>query len=214
MVRIRLANEPDAEAIAALYAPFVERTAVSFETVAPGPDEMVRRIVDTTSMYPWLVCEINGKLVGYAYATQHRVRAAYRWSVDTSAYVDPAHHRRGIGRGLYLSLVEVLRAQGFFNAYAGITLPNDASVGLHEAAGFKRIGVYERVGFKLGAWHDVGWWQLMLRAHTDCPEEPLALPALLEKPDWERLVRSGEVLIRLQHLGSRRSETANREGRR
>ena len=196
MVRIRLASEPDAEALAAIYSPFVEQTAISFETTPPGRDELLRRVVETTATYPWLVCELDGKVVGYAYATQHRVRAAYRWSVDTSAYVGAAHHRRGIGRGLYVSLFEVLRAQGFFNAYAGITLPNAASVALHEAVGFKNIGIYERVGYKLGTWHDVGWWQLILQAHSESPDDPLALSTVMARPGWERVVRSGEGLIR------------------
>jgi phosphinothricin acetyltransferase len=196
MVRIRLACELDAESLASIYSPFVEHTAISFETTAPGRDEMLRRLLTTTAVYPWLVCELNGTVAGYAYATQHRVRDAYRWSVDTSAYIEPAHHRRGIGRGLYASLFEVLRAQGFFNAYAGITLPNAASVGLHEAVGFQHLGVYERVGHKLGAWHDVGWWQFVLQAHSQNPAEPLALGTVLARPNWERLVRSGEGLIR------------------
>jgi L-amino acid N-acyltransferase YncA len=195
MVRIRLAHESDAEACASIYSPFVERTAVSFETTPPGRDEMSRRIADTTTVYPWLVCDLDGVIVGYAYATQHRVRAAYRWSVETSAYIDPAYHRRGIGRGLYASLFEVLRTQGFFNAYAGITLPNAASVGLHRAAGFRHLGTYERVGYKFGAWHDVGWWQLVLQPHSENPNEPIALSAVAAGSDWERVVRSGEGLV-------------------
>jgi len=183
MVRIRLAGETDAEALAAIYAPFVEQTAISFETVPPGREEMRRRIVETTAVYPWLVCELEGTVVGYAYATQHRVRAAYRWSVDTSAYIQAAHHRRGIGRALYASLFEVLRGQGFFNAYAGITLPNAASVGLHEAVGFTHLGVYEQVGYKFGTWHDVGWWQLALQAHAANPDEPRALSTVMAGPD-------------------------------
>lgn len=196
MVRIRLARVADAEAIAAIYAPFVESTAISFETIPPGREEMLRRIVETTAIYPWLVCELGGRVVGYAYATQHRMRAAYRWSVDTSVYIDVAHRRYGIARGLYASLFEILRAQGFFNAYAGITLPNAASVGLHEAVGFKNVGIYERVGDKLGAWHDVGWWQLILEAHSAAPREPLVLATLRERPGCESLVRRGEGLVR------------------
>lgn len=196
MVRIRLACEPDAEALAAIYSPFVEHTAISFETSPPRLEAMRRRIVETTTVYPWLVCELDGKVVGYAYATQHRVRTAYRWAVDTSAYIGAAHHRRGIGRGLYVSLFEILRTQGFFNAYAGITLPNAASVGLHEAVGFKNLGTYERVGYKLGMWHNVGWWQLVLQAHPESPDEPLALPTVMASPNWERIMRSGERLIR------------------
>jgi phosphinothricin acetyltransferase len=196
MVRIRLATKSDADAMAAIYAPFVEQSAVSFEIVPPIPDEISRRIVETTMAYPWLVCEMNEVVVGYAYATQHRVRAAYRWSVDTSAYIAAAYHRRGIGRALYASLFEILRAQGFFNAYAGITLPNVASVRLHEAVGFRQIGIHQKVGHKLGRWHDVGWWQLALRAHPQNPHEPLALSAIVGSQQWERLVSTGEGSIR------------------
>jgi phosphinothricin acetyltransferase len=196
MVRIRLAGESDAEALATIYSPYVERTAISFETIPPGREEMLRRLGETTRIFPWLVCELEGKVVGYAYATQHRVRAAYRWSVDTSAYIGAAHHRRGIGRGLYASLFEILRAQGFYNAYAGVTLPNAASVGLHEAVGFKKLGIYERVGYKFGTWHDVGWWQLVLQEHSESPDEPLDLSTVMARPDWERAVRSGEGLVR------------------
>jgi len=171
--RIRLAEAGDAEAIAAIYRPAVESSAISFETVPPDGDEIARRLADTLVSYPWLVCEIGGQVAGYAYASKHRVRAAYQWSVDTSVYVDPAFRRSGVGRGLYQSLFAILAAQGFFNAFAGIALPNPASVALHEAVGFEPLGVYRRVGFKLGAWHDVGWWQLRLLGPTAQPQEPL-----------------------------------------
>ena len=186
-VRIRLAQGQDAEAIAGIYRPFVEATAISFETEAPGREEMARRIAETMESYPWLVCEIGGGVVGYAYATQHRVRAAYRWSVDTSVYVGQEHRRSGVGRGLYTSLFGILAAQGFFNAYAGITLPNPASVALHESIGFKAVGVYQRVGYKLGAWHDVGWWQLRLNSNDLSPGEPRDLASVRRDPAWESL---------------------------
>lgn len=196
MIRIRLADEADAGAVAAIYAPFVQETAVSFEEVPPSREDIARRIAETTRTYPWLVCEQDGGVAGYAYATQHRVRAAYRWAVDTSVYVGAAHHRRGIARGLYTSLFEVLRAQGFVNAYAGITLPNARSVGLHEAVGFTRVGVYRQVGYKLGAWHDVGWWQLPLQPHPRTPAEPVPLSVVLGTPAWARAMQAGEALVR------------------
>ncbi len=196
MVKIRLARDADAETIAVIYRSVVESTVISFETVPPDGDEMARRVVETTAVYPWLVCELGGRVAGYGYATQHRVRAAYRWSVDTAVYIDSKHRRCGVRRGLYSSLFRILEVQGFFNAYAGITLPNAPSVARHEAVGFRRIGVYERVGYKMGTWHDVGWWQLGLKAHADLPEEPTALPTLLNRPDWATLVRTGEELIR------------------
>ena len=194
--RIRLAGAADAEAIAAIYRPVVESTAISFETVAPGGDEIARRLAATLATHPWLVCEIGGRMAGYAYATTHRVRAAYQWSVDTSVYVDAAFRRSGVGRGLYRSLFAILAAQGFFNAFAGIALPNAASVALHEAVGFEPLGVYRRVGFKLSAWHDVGWWQLALRAHDASPDAPLPLAAMRQRADWPALLSAGEASIR------------------
>jgi L-amino acid N-acyltransferase YncA len=177
---IRLASEDDAGAIAAIYRPYVEATPISFETVPPDEPEMRRRIAETLVQYPWLVYEAGGHVAGFAYAAKHRVRAAYQWSVDTAVYVDGTRHRSGIGRSLYASLFPILSAQGFFNAYAGITLPNAGSVGLHESVGFTPVGVYREVGYKLGAWHDVGWWQLTLRERTDEPPPPTALAAILK----------------------------------
>lgn len=141
---------------------------------------MARRLRATLSRLPWLVAEADeATVVGYAYAAQHRERAAYRWSVDISVYVDPAWHGRGIGRALYNALLSVLRRQGFVNVYAGVTLPNPASVALHESIGMHLIGVYERVGFKLGAWHDVAWYGMRLAepdANGGAPPEPTPLP--------------------------------------
>jgi phosphinothricin acetyltransferase len=116
--------------------------------------------------------------------------------VDTSVYVDRQYWRFGIGRGLYASLFAILAAQGFYNAYAGITLPNPASVALHEAAGFKPVGVYRRVGFKHDGWHDVGWWELTLQEHSASPQQPLAFAGLRSRPEWESLVASGERFTR------------------
>lgn len=196
--RIRLAQADDADAVAAIYRPFVETTATSFEALAPGAEEMGRRITETVSSYPWLVCEVGDEAVGYAYATQHRGRAAYRWAVDTSVYVSQPYWRSGIGRGLYVSLFRILVAQGYFTAHAGITLPNAASVALHESAGFKLVGVYERVGYKLGAWHDVGWWQLVLKEHESAPAEPFDLAMLQGRPAWQSLLASGQPFIQVQ----------------
>ena len=195
-VLIRLAQNRDAEPLVAIYRPFVETTAVSFEALPPDGKEMTRRIAETIAAYPWLVCEIDGQVAGYAYATRHRERAAYQWSVDTSVYVASRYWRCGVGRGLYASLFRILTALGFFNAYAGIALPNPASVALHESVGFTPVGVYQRVGYKLGVWHDVGWWQLLLKAHDATPTEPLDMAAVRTHPAWESLLASGESVIR------------------
>jgi L-amino acid N-acyltransferase YncA len=152
----------DAAACAAIYAPFVRDGAASFEELAPDASTMARRIASCTASHAWLVDERDGRVAGYAYGGPHRERAAYRWAADVSVYVDPAFHRQGVGRGLYERLFETLRARGMRMAIAGVTLPNDASVGLHEALGFEPVGVYRRIGWKAGAWRDVGWWQLQL----------------------------------------------------
>lgn len=159
---IRLARQDDAGAVREIYAPAVERTAVSFELEAPSVAEMARRIAEHQPEHPWLVADEGGTVIGYAYAGGFRRRAAYGWSVETSVYVAPGGRRRGVGRALYGTLFRLLEAQGYRQALAGITLPNPASVALHEAVGFEPVGVYRRVGWKLGAWHDVGWWQRAL----------------------------------------------------
>ena len=173
-MEVRLATEDDAAAIAAIYAPIVASTFTSFETEEPTADEMRRRVRATLEKYPWLVAAEGDAVLGYAYASRHRERAAYQWSVDVSVYVDASARGRGVGKLLYRDLFARLRSQGFVNAYAGIALPNDASVRLHESLGFTKVGVYENVGFKLGAWRDVGWWQLSLREPPPSPDAPRA----------------------------------------
>ncbi len=194
--RIRLAQPSDAAAVAAIYAPVVEQTPTSFELVAPDEQEMRRRITSTLEHYPWLVCEAGGELLGYVYATRHRERPAYRWSVEVSAYVATRARRRGVGRALYTSLFELLARQGFHQAFAGITLPNEASVRLHQSLGFAPIGVFRRIGFKFGAWHDVGWWQRDLSPLRDEPAEPRPLPELLGEPGFDEWLATGEALLK------------------
>jgi phosphinothricin acetyltransferase len=174
----RMAHAGDAAAIAAIYAPYATDTVITFETEAPDTDEMRARIASIGERYPWLVAEFDGEVVGYAYASEYRTRKAYRWSIDVGVYLAPAAHRKGIGRGLYARLFALLRAQGYVNAYGIITLPNAASVGLHEAMGFQPIGTYRHVGYKHGAWLDVGWWHLALTSPPLPPREPVALPDL------------------------------------
>ena len=177
-VQYRVAGVDDAAAIADVYAPYVRDTFISFETVAPDAGEIGERMRRIGVQYPWLVAVSGGQVAGYAYACENRSRLAYRWSVDAAVYLHPSAQRKGIGRGLYRRLFALLRAQGYVNAFAGITLPNAASVGVHEAMGFTLIGVYRRVGYKLGAWHDVGWWQLALQEPQASPDEPIAFDAM------------------------------------
>jgi phosphinothricin acetyltransferase len=185
---IRLARPTDAKAVAAIYAPIVLHTAISFETEPPSETDMEGRIAATLVYAPWLVWEENGVVAGYVYASKHRERAAYQWSVDVTAYTRDGNRRRGIGRALYSTLFDLLRVQGFHAAHAGITLPNAASVGLHEALGFRAIGVYPEVGFKLGAWHDVGWWQLTLADAPPAPSHPLPTADAQTLPEWTAIL--------------------------
>lgn len=159
---IRAAAAADAAAVRAIYAPIVETTAISFEEVPPTVEEMASRIETTQRTYPYLVAENGGRIVGFAYADQHRSRAAYRRSVDVTVYVAEQARGGGVGRALYGALLPMLAERGFHAAFAGIALPNPGSVALHEAMGFERVGIYREVGFKLGRWHDVGWWQRLL----------------------------------------------------
>jgi len=159
-VKIRSADpHRDAAACAAIYAPFVNDSPTSFEEVAPTAEDMARTIEQTSARYPWLVAEDEGGVIGYAYATAHRSRAAYRWAADLAIYLAAEHRGRGVGKRLCQVLLDQLAGQGVHVAVVGITLPNPASVALTESLGFDPVGVYRRIGYKAGAWRDVGWWQ-------------------------------------------------------
>jgi len=177
---IRSIEASDAPAVRDIYAPFVSDSAVSFEVVPPDLSEVERRIMELRARYPWLVFESDGKVLGFAYASPHRARQAYKWCVDVSVYINSDSQHRGIGRALYTALFALLRRQGYFNAYAGIALPNRASVGLHESLGFRPIGIFERTGFKFGQWHDVVWLQLRLLDNPGPTEDPLHADKLFE----------------------------------
>jgi phosphinothricin acetyltransferase len=156
-MQVRAAQSEDDEAIAAVYAPFVVETAVSFELVPPDAREMAARRTALPSL-PWLVVELDRRVAGFAYATPFRARAAYQWSVEVSVYLAASAQRRGAGSELYRALLAELARLGYIRAFAGIALPDPASVRLHEKLGFRPVGSYPGVGYKLGAWHDVGWW--------------------------------------------------------
>ncbi|MGZ4166021.1 MAG: arsinothricin resistance N-acetyltransferase ArsN1 family B [Solirubrobacteraceae bacterium] len=181
-MRIRHAHpNRDAAACAAIYAPHVTDGVASLEERAPEAHEMADRIRIISRDYPWLVAEIGGEVVGYAYASRHRDRAAYRWAADVTVYISGNHHRRGVGRALYGALFELLERQGVYEVCAGVTLPNDSSVGLHEAMGFAPVGVYRDIAFKFGRWRSVGWWQMSLRSRPDGePPTELGPPAELD----------------------------------
>ncbi len=173
-MNIRSVSLDDAPQIAAIYAPAVERSHISFEERAPAEGEMRERIRSYTQMYPWLVAsEEDATVLGYAYACPHRARPAYRWSAESAIYVREGSQGRGIGKALYFELFRLLKLQRFHSVYAGITLPNDASIALHRAVGFTTVGIFREVGYKCGAWRDTSWWQLQLADSSVPPEEPL-----------------------------------------
>ena len=173
-----MATSADADAVQAIYATYVTDSVVSFESDPPTRREMLERMLKVQSRFPFLVFEEGGEVIGYSYAYSHHERVCYRWSVDVTVYVARGHHRNGVGRQLYSLLIPLIKELGYYNAFAGVTLPNAGSVGLHEAFGFKPIAVYKNVGFKFGQWHDVGYWQLALRECVAAPEEPLRMEDL------------------------------------
>jgi L-amino acid N-acyltransferase YncA len=171
-VNVRLATPDDAAAIAAIYAPYVTDSFVSFETEAPDAAEMLRRMQSGGETHPWLVADIDGAVAGYASASPFRPRPAYRFTVESSVYLDARSCGRGIGRTLCAALLDLVERQGFAQAIGAISLPNEASVRLHEALGFAPAGVYRQVGWKCGGWRDVGLWQRALAPAAVPPTEP------------------------------------------
>lgn len=196
-MQFRPATAGDAAAVRSIYEPMVRETPVSFEEEVPDTDEVVRRIDDSIA---WWVCELDEAIIGYAYAGPFHTRAAYRWSAEVSLYVASNHHRKGVGRALLDALLDELRRRDFANAFAGIALPNDASVNLFESFGFRRVALFERVGYKLGRWHDVGWWQLRLDEPSDievrrvAARERTEVDAFLDDRGSVRVARLGELV--------------------
>ncbi len=175
---IRLANGKDAEGILAIYTPYIENTSYTFETEVPTMESFAERIDRYLINWPWLVYEINGMIAGYAYANRYRERTGYQWSVECSVYIHDDFQRGGIGRLLYAVLLDILKRQGYRNVYAVINLPNDKSVKFHESCGFKYFATYEKVGYKLGKWKDVGWWRISINDYTNEPAAPIKFAEL------------------------------------
>ncbi len=192
---IRFATGADAQAIADIYRPIVENTAISFELVPPTPDEIRARIENVTVKYPWLVCTLDDVVAGYVYGSTHRTRSAYQWSVEVTAYVHTDYRGRQVGRALYTALLAMLAAQGYASAFAGIALPNPASVRFHEALGFTSVGVFHNIGYKNGAWHDVGWWEKTLQT-PDTPQPPRPLADCLGSDAFQKALADGLAVLR------------------
>jgi len=173
MPLIRIATGDDASSILKIYAPYIENTSYTFETEVPAIDAFKDRINSCLDNWPWLVCEIDGVIAGYAYGAKHRERIAYQWSIESSVYVHDDYQRMGVAKALYTALIDILKLQGFRNLYAVINLPNDRSVAFHEKLGFEYFATYKNVGYKLGKWKNVGWWQLQLNKYSAEPEPPI-----------------------------------------
>ncbi len=182
---LRLATPADADAVAAIYAPYVRETPISFELQPPTAEAMAGRIERTLARTPWVVAEVDGVVRAYAYAGRFRDRAAYDWTAESTVYVDRALHRSGLGRATMAAVLRVLRLQGFRLVIAGITLPNAGSEGLHRALGFEPVGTFDGVGWKAGRWHGVSFFELELFPCVDGPEPtPIRpLPELLGTPE-------------------------------
>ena len=190
-LQIRLVQPGDAEQIMEIYRPSVEKTAVSFEIETPSVGEMERRIRETVEIFPWLVCYQGDVIAGYAYASSHRQRFSYQWTVETSVYIHPDFSRRGIASALYASLLSMLKAQGFCTALAGMALPHPASAALHQFLGFEAFALYKNVGFKFEKWHDVQWWRLSLQEDSYCPQLPIPLREFFGSEAWKLAIQQG-----------------------
>jgi phosphinothricin acetyltransferase len=195
-VDIRFAQPGDAAQILAIYAPYCDSSVVSFETASPSREQMTERIVRISADYPWLVAEIDGRIAGYVYATRFRERAGYRWTTEVAVYVGAGDQRRGLGRALYTALFSILRSQNYHKAVAGITVPNLASVALHESVGFRPVGNFEGVGHKSGKWLSVGWWLKELQPEISNPPEPLSLGKMGIGPAIDAALSEARKLIR------------------
>lgn len=190
--RIRLATLEDAPVLLEMYTPAVTETPINFEYVSPTLQEYRRRMTVIMETYPWIVSEIEGRIAGFSFAGPHRTRPGYQWSTELGVYVHPESRRMGVARALYCSLFELLRLQGFHRAFAGITIPNDASVALHLSMGFELIGVYKAAGFKLGSWHDAAWYQRMIGGRLpDNPTPPLLPEQMVTNEAWRNALATG-----------------------
>ena len=195
--QIRLASETDAEQMLEIYAPVVRETVISFEYEPPSLPEFRDRVRATLEWMPWLVCDNDGDVAGYAYASPFRTRAGYQWACELTIYVHPGYHRCGIGRALYTALFGCLALQGYCVAVATITIPNAASIALHESMGMRRVGAYEKVGYKHGRWLDDGVWQIDLQSAPADPEPPVPWHQVSGLPQWREALAAGQARLKL-----------------
>jgi L-amino acid N-acyltransferase YncA len=194
-INIRLAEPDDCASILQIYTPYVTGTAISFECQVPDIAEFSSRMAKIQSQYPWIVCEIDAGIIGYAYAYSFKQREAYNWSVESSIYINQQYHQHNIGKALYYALFNILKLQGYCNVYAGVTLPNIKSERLHESMGFKTIGTYPRVGYKLGKWHDVKWYALKINEYNQAPAKPKNINEVSDTKEFRDILRKSVSII-------------------
>lgn len=191
---IRVATKDDAAGILNIYTPFILNSGITQETEVPAVEDFQKRIITTLQERPWIVCEINNEIAGYAYAGKHRDRRGYQWCVESSLYISEKFFGTGVASALYSSLIDILKLQGFVNAYAVITLPNERSVAFHEKFGFYYFTTYKKIGYKLGQWHDVGWWQYDVNPHDHDPKDPVKFSNIDKSIIESILLRSSAFL--------------------
>lgn len=193
---IRLAEERDVPGILEIYTPFILHTAVTFEEIVPDETSFWKRIQDIMDELPFLVCEIGGRIAGYAYASAYRSRASYRWSKEVSVYVHPDFHRRKVANALYTSLHELVRFQGIANLLAIITMPNQSSVAFHEFFGYRKCAEFSKVGYKLNQWQNVGWFELFIQDEKEAPKDRiLRLNEIVSLPVFQEAIQNGMSIL-------------------
>ena len=191
---IRVATGDDAAGMLEIYAPFILNSGITQETEVPSVEEFEQRVISNLKDRPWLVCEINNQAAGYAYAGKHRDRKGYQWCTEPSVYISEKYFGFGIANALYTALFDILKIQGYVNAYAVITLPNDRSIAFHKKFGFEYLTTYKKIGYKLGQWHDVGWMQYEVNPHKEDPTDPIMFPQIDKAVIESIVIRSAALL--------------------
>lgn len=194
---IRIVNINDAKQIAEVYKPYVLNTANTFEYDVPDVEEIGNRIAKISKQYPYLVCEYDGQIVGYAYGSTHRERTAYQWSLETTVYFSEQHHRKGIAKALYTTLFDILRLQGYYSIYVSVLLSNNKSVAFHRAMGFEDIGVFKNIGYKLGEWHANLWMQYFLQEHITEPPVPIAIGEIVKTEEYKKIMTNANSVSKI-----------------
>jgi phosphinothricin acetyltransferase len=192
---LRIATKDDAAGMLEIYAPFILNSGITQETEVPSVDEFQKRILANLEERPWLVCKINNEIAGYAYAGKHRDRKGYQWCTEPSVYISEKFFGLGVANALYTALFDILKLQGYVNAYAVITLPNDRSIAFHKKFGFDYLTTYPKIGYKLGQWHDVGWMQYEIIPHKKDPVDPIKFP-IIDRLVIDQILSKASTLLK------------------